>query len=468
MAGKQVLSIGVASLAALALLSCGQAPPASEDERTLEEVSGRDVETQEAIFCAEIERRIGVQECDDLTTLADRAALGAAAFNTPNPMRLGEAHTLQLAISFAPSPEPETPDDVLDVQEAAPSEGEAPLDATSDVGGEFGAGAEARAVEDRPSLSSPPPPSVSETVDALPGETVEYAPIVGRSMRAELSGAGFDITPLSPASQGVFEDSVTTWEWQVIARTGGARSLTLKTYVEYCNAEGECEQLRSTTHNHQVEVTVGLMGRLQAFLGGSIWRQLLVGAMGAGLALAAWLGMRAVFRKKEAVFISYRRDDTADVAGRISDAMARAFGRKRVFKDVDNLRAGENFGDQIRAVLPRCNVALILIGPGWLDAQDPSDGARRLDDPNDWVRTEIEIALNTPSLDVVPVLVNGAQMPRAGDIPECLRPLLERHAAIVRRDPDFADDITRLRKALRASVGSGSADVASRYDQGAV
>jgi hypothetical protein len=134
---------------------------------------------------------------------------------------------------------------------------------------------------------------------------------------------------------------------------------------------------------------------------------------------------------REAIFIGYRRDDTADVAGRIFDALESRFGRDRIFKDVDNLRPGADFG------------------------------RRRLDDPNDWVRIEIEIALAAGDLDVVPVLINGARMPRAEELPPSLHPLLRRHAATIRRDPDFRDDIDRLATALRASLRTGLLDLGS-------
>lgn len=160
----------------------------------------------------------------------------------------------------------------------------------------------------------------------------------------------------------------------------------------------------------------------------------------------------------EAVFIGYRRDDTADVAGRVHEHFARRFGKDRIFMDVDNLRPGADFGEYIKSVLPRCRVALILIGPHWLEVKD-EHGTRRLDDLNDWVRIEIETALATPDLDVVPVLVNGARMPRAEELPASLQPLLRRHAAIIRRNPDFGDDVGKLINALRASVNTGILDL---------
>lgn len=153
----------------------------------------------------------------------------------------------------------------------------------------------------------------------------------------------------------------------------------------------------------------------------------------------------------EAIFIGYRRDDTADVAGRVYDAMIQRFGKNRVFKDVDNIGPGIDFGDYIKNILPKCCVALILIGPHWLQSRD-EDGSRRLEDEQDWVRIEIETSLSTPNVLVVPVLVNGARMPRSSDLPDSLRPLLRRNAAMIRRDPDFHDDVERLASALRASV----------------
>ncbi len=157
---------------------------------------------------------------------------------------------------------------------------------------------------------------------------------------------------------------------------------------------------------------------------------------------------------RRGIFVGYRRDDTADVAGRICDALSVAFGDAQVFKDVDSMPVGADFAAHIRAVLPKCRVFLALLGPNWLDAR-ASSGARRLDDPSDLVRVEIETALRTSKLLVVPVLINGAGMPTEAELPEAMRPLVRRHAAILRRDPDFHNDISRLVSALREHVLTG-------------
>jgi hypothetical protein len=147
-----------------------------------------------------------------------------------------------------------------------------------------------------------------------------------------------------------------------------------------------------------------------------------------------------------AIFVSYRREDAPDAAGRVYDRLADAFGEASVFKDVDTLPVGEDFGAYIAGVIARCSVTLVLIGPSWVSAENHL--GRRLEDHSDWVRVEVETALTTPSTKVIPVLVSGASMPSAGQLPESLHPLLCLNAANVRRDPDFHQDMGKLIAAL--------------------
>jgi len=141
------------------------------------------------------------------------------------------------------------------------------------------------------------------------------------------------------------------------------------------------------------------------------------------------------------IFISYRRDDTADITGRIADHLVTRYGKPAVFKDVDNIPYGADFPAFIRQQLAACSVCLAVIGPRWL-APGP-DGHRRLDDPSDFVRLEIETALALGRV-VVPVLVNGATMPLPGSLPPSLARLHYVNAALVRLDPDFTADVRRL------------------------
>lgn len=142
------------------------------------------------------------------------------------------------------------------------------------------------------------------------------------------------------------------------------------------------------------------------------------------------------------IFISYRRVDSSSISGRIYDRLVMRFGVRNIFKDVDNIPIGVNFGAYIQDSLRQCAVMLLIIGPRWLTAE-AEDGTRRLDDPRDWVRVEIETAFSLGLL-VIPVLVEGAGVPAATSLPESLRELAQINSPQVRNDPDFFHDMARL------------------------
>ena len=121
------------------------------------------------------------------------------------------------------------------------------------------------------------------------------------------------------------------------------------------------------------------------------------------------------------VFISYRREDSADSAGRIKDRLARHFGEAHVFFDVDAILPGEDFVNTLQRRLSTCDAFVAVIGKGWLTATD-SDGKRRLENEGDYVRVEIAAALSR-GIPMVPVLVGNAATPRAVDLPALLQPL---------------------------------------------
>ena len=147
------------------------------------------------------------------------------------------------------------------------------------------------------------------------------------------------------------------------------------------------------------------------------------------------------------IFLSYRREDSADIAGRIFDHLERRFGRDRLFLDVDAIPYGEDFRHRINEALNQTGVLLAIIGDHWLDAADPASGARRLDDPDDYVSVEISSALDR-KITVVPVLVGEAQMPQVADLPGKLADLSYRNAAEVRSGRDFSFQISRLGDAI--------------------
>jgi TIR domain len=148
------------------------------------------------------------------------------------------------------------------------------------------------------------------------------------------------------------------------------------------------------------------------------------------------------------IFLSYRRSDAADAAGRIFDRLVGTFGAASVFKDVDSIRPGADYTEVIDEHLGSCDVLLVIIGPTWLNASK-ADGTPRLADAADLVRLEIERALSNRIL-VIPVLVGNAVVPASEELPESLRPLVYRNAHAVRPDPDFHHDMDRLVTALKS------------------
>ena len=124
------------------------------------------------------------------------------------------------------------------------------------------------------------------------------------------------------------------------------------------------------------------------------------------------------------IFISYRREETAYPAGWLFDRLAGRFGGGQVFKDVDSIDPGDDFVDKITRAVGSCDVLLALIGDQWLTITD-QDGRRRLDSPEDFVRVEIEAAL-ARNVRVIPILVDGARMPRADELPDSLAKLARR------------------------------------------
>jgi Tol biopolymer transport system component len=147
------------------------------------------------------------------------------------------------------------------------------------------------------------------------------------------------------------------------------------------------------------------------------------------------------------IFISYRRSDNPDATGRIYDRLVSEFGKARVFKDVDSIPLGQDFRGHLNGIVGNCGVVLAIIGPRWMDASNKA-GQRRLEDPDDFVRIELEAAL-ARDIPVVPVLVAHAPIPLASELPGSLAPMAFRQSIEVRPDPDFHNDATRLVASLR-------------------
>ena len=155
------------------------------------------------------------------------------------------------------------------------------------------------------------------------------------------------------------------------------------------------------------------------------------------------------------IFISYRRVDAPGVAGRLSDTLSDYFGPERVFRDIENIEGGADFGQVIEGNLSSADAMIVLIGPEWLEATDES-GNRRLDRIDDWVAAEVGAALES-GVPVFPVLIEGTPMPDADNLPDRLKPLARRNAVSI-SDKTWKTDANRLAKIVAIDIPGSVAE----------
>src|SRR5580700_6706245 len=149
------------------------------------------------------------------------------------------------------------------------------------------------------------------------------------------------------------------------------------------------------------------------------------------------------------IFINYRRGDEPGFTQALLGRLEQAFPAERLFIDVDNIPPGEDFVRMLESQVAQCDAMLTVIGNNWLDATDER-GGRRLDDPHDFVRIEIESALKQGKR-VIPVLVHQARMPHPNELPEAIRPLSQRNAVRLTHER-FRADVQGLIKALQGAI----------------
>jgi formylglycine-generating enzyme required for sulfatase activity len=147
-----------------------------------------------------------------------------------------------------------------------------------------------------------------------------------------------------------------------------------------------------------------------------------------------------------AIFISYRREDSIAYSGRLYDRLTAEFGKGQVFMDIDSIDPGADFIEAIEQTVAACDAVLVVIGRQWLTVVD-AQGRRRIENPADFVRLEVETALSR-KVRVVPVLVGGAQMPRSDELPGALVGLSRRHALDL-PDTAFHQTLGRLIESFR-------------------
>jgi tetratricopeptide (TPR) repeat protein len=150
------------------------------------------------------------------------------------------------------------------------------------------------------------------------------------------------------------------------------------------------------------------------------------------------------------IFINYRRDDSTSFAGRLHDRLAQAFGHKNIFMDVDHISAGVDFVAHLNRQVSACKILLVVMGANWLNAKDEA-GQLRLHQPDDFVAIEIAAAL-VRDIRVIPVLVDGAKMPKVSELPETLK-LLARRQAVEVRQQHFGRDAEALVERIREALG---------------
>ena len=154
------------------------------------------------------------------------------------------------------------------------------------------------------------------------------------------------------------------------------------------------------------------------------------------------------------IIVSYRRSDSAAITGRIFDRLIDRYGEASVFMDIDAIPYGTDFRKHIQDALRDADILLAVIGPTWL-GKTP-DGRSRIQDEADPVRVEVEAALRQ-GLTVIPVLVDNAAMPGAGDLPESIRDFAYINAAPVDVGRDFRAHMERLTRSIDGIVGADKA-----------
>ena len=164
------------------------------------------------------------------------------------------------------------------------------------------------------------------------------------------------------------------------------------------------------------------------------------------------------------IAISYRRDDSAGIIGRIFDRLVAHYGGESVFRDIDNIPLGVDFREHINTVLAQTDVTLVVVGKRWFGPQPRR--RRRIDDPADPVRVEVETALRN-RMPVVPVLVEDAAMPNVDQLPDSLKKFVYRNGLEVDSGRDFDQHIERLIRNMEPILAQRAGELAEKEGHGA-
>jgi formylglycine-generating enzyme required for sulfatase activity len=167
------------------------------------------------------------------------------------------------------------------------------------------------------------------------------------------------------------------------------------------------------------------------------------------------------------IFISYRRaeDDRSYIVGQIHERLAAEFGAENVFRDTSGIYGGQDWRSVLEREVAICKIMLVVIGPDWAVLTN-AVGQKRLMDPNDVTRWEVEAGLQRSragQATVIPLLVLDAKVPMRDDLPESIQPLLEKNVVRLRNYPDFHRDFEILVRDIRLSLGYSSDDISTEW-----
>jgi hypothetical protein len=245
-----------------------------------------------------------------------------------------------------------------------------------------------------------------------------------------------------------FEDEGQTWTWLLSPNedVSGFQDLEIRLWRLITIGDGQPEPDAIWNYSFRIDVTSASVE--QENTDDSTTETILIIVLAAVVGFAAVVFAYNWYRnrtRRVSIFISYRRQDSQGSAGRIYDHLVKQFGPGAVFHDVDTIEYGEKFDSSIQMAVESVDVLLAVIGTQWISLTDDG-GVRRIDNPQDYVRMEIKLALDL-EITVIPVLVDGATMPGEDELPDVLQELATRNAIHVRND-SFDDDVKRLIRRL--------------------
>jgi hypothetical protein len=252
----------------------------------------------DAVFCDAVKMRLSRADCDDVNSVNADVSEGTGAFNVPDPMYRNKPVSIHLFIDRRPVDEVEAIDSNLEANAAGPAEG---ANGNAAAAGDDGTNASAEIPQNdvvhrrhRRVRRADMAPTPQEQAKVLPGRTETLAPMTGRFMSADLSGAGFKIEAVTPKSQEIPERGQAAWEWKVTPLDAGKHWLTLTTTAE-ADVGGKRYTLATlppTTKTVEVDVTWSdRIGDL--FDETPVWLKRIAAVLGALAALlTAWWGLR--------------------------------------------------------------------------------------------------------------------------------------------------------------------------------